>query len=368
MSKTLVLLTAASLLAISAVTLPAFANDEKEQASIAASPDSGTMDRADGDMKRVLQALQDLGGKPIETLTPTEARQQPTPADAVMKVLRDKGKDPQKLIDKMEVTTQNVSYPTAMGMQPARVYAPEDRDDGPLPVIVYYHGGGFVIADLSTYDATPRAMAKLVNAVVVSVEYRHAPENKFPAAHDDAVAAYKWVLTNAATWGGDPTRIAVMGESAGGSLAANVAIAARDQELRLPLHMALIYPVAGNDTNTRSYQDNINAKPLNKAMMEWFFNQTVSSEEDKKDPRLNLLAANLMHLPEATIITADIDPLRSDGKNLYDALISAGVNSEYKNYEGVTHEFFGMAFVVSDAKAAQKFVAGQLKDAFRVKK
>lgn len=342
-----------------------YAQDDKA-AQIAASADSGTADRADKDMRKVIEALGKLGGKPIETLTPAEARLQPTPSDAVLEVLRDKDKDIQKMMDKMEVTAQDMTYPAAETQLPVRIYMPDDIDDNdrPLPVVVYYHGGGFVIADIDTYDATPRSIAKLAKAIVVSPEYRHAPEDKFPAAHNDAFAAYQWVVANAATWGGDPANVAVMGESAGGNLAANVAIAARDNKLQAPVHMVLVYPVAGTSTDTVSYQENVNAKPLNKAMMEWFVGHAVSTDADKQDTRLNLLGGNLRGLPEATIITAEIDPLRSDGKSLYDKLISAGVNSEYKEYKGVTHEFFGMAFVVDKAKDAQNYAVKRLKAAF----
>ena len=322
------------------------------------------MERADGDMKDVLKALQELGGKPIETLTPEEARLQPTPTDAVNKVLKEDGKNPEELKAKLGVATKDITYPAGKGEQKARIYSPEKKSDEPLPVIVYYHGGGFVIADIDVYDATPRALAKEVNAIVVSVEYRHAPENKFPAAHDDAFAAYQWVLKNVASWGGDPTRIAVAGESAGGNLAANVAIKARDEKIQAPAHMLLVYPVAGNDMTTTSYVENANAKPLNKPMMEWFVKHFTKSPADTKDPRINLLGADLKNLPDATIITAEIDPLRSEGKMLADKLKAAGSEVNHADYEGVTHEFFGMAFVVSDAAAAQSKAAADLRDAF----
>lgn len=327
--------------------------------------DSGTLKRADGDMKEVLDQLRKLDGKPIETLDAATARQQPTPADAVTARLRKDGKDPVKLTNKLKVSSRDLEYPTAGGTQKIRIYIPDNKKaDETLPVIVYYHGGGFVIATIDTYDATPRSIARLANAIVVSPEYRHAPEHKFPAAWDDANAAYQWVLQNAAAWGGDPKRIAVMGESAGGNLAINVAINARDKGLQMPAHMALIYPVAGTDTETVSYKENVNAIPLNKAMMLWFVSNTINSDADKQDTRLNVLGADLKFLPPTTIVTADIDPLRSDGKSLTDKLKQAGVNVDYKNYEGVAHEFFGMALVVDKAKAAQKFVADNLKTAF----
>ncbi len=363
-------MTRAKLIALATVSLltlmasPVVIINPAHAADPAASADSGTMDRADKDMKKVLEALQKLGPKPIETLTPAEARKQPTPADAVMAVMREDGKNPEEEKAKLGVISKDVTYDAAAGKQPARIYMPEGKPGEMLPVIVYYHGGGFVIADINVYDSAPRMLSKLANAIVVSPEYRHAPENKFPAAHEDAFAAYQWVLKNAAEWGGDPAKVAVMGESAGGNLAANVAIMARDKGVQAPVHMVLVYPVAGNDTNTPSYQENANAKPLNKAMMEWFFKETIKSDADKNDPMLNLMAADLKGLPSATVITAEIDPLRSDGEMFAQKLKDAGVKTDYKNYEGVTHEFFGMG-TVADAKSAQDLAADDLKDTFK---
>ena len=351
---------ALGIIAFGYMGLPAFATDRV----VAETPDSGTMERADDDMKKVLAALQALGPKPIETLTPAEARQQPTPADAVNAVLREDGKQPEEVKAAMGVVTMDTTYPAGSGTQPVRLYRPDEVTDQRLPVIVYYHGGGWVIADIDVYDAAPRALAKKANAIVVSAEYRHAPENKFPAAHDDAFAAYRWVLQNAAEWGGDPSRIAVAGESAGGNLAANVAIMARDENVQMPMHMLLVYPVAATGMDTPSYRENANARPLGKAAMKWFAEQTVKSDADLQNPMLNLIAANLRGLPSATVINAEIDPLRSEGETLANLLDEAGSDVNQKTYEGVTHEFFGMAAVVDDAEDAQDVAADDLKDAF----
>lgn len=145
------------------------------------------MANLDVDIKHVLDAMKKLDPKPIPKLSPKEARKQPTPADAVKEYLKEQGKTATPLPD---VTTKDLAYETEGGKQPVRVYTP-DGAPGPLPVVVYYHGGGFVIADIDTYDATPRAIAKGANAIVVAVEYRHAPEAKFPAQQEDALAAYK---------------------------------------------------------------------------------------------------------------------------------------------------------------------------------
>ena len=330
------------------------------------------LERADKDMKEVLDAQMSLKPKPIEKLTAKEARLQPTPSDGVKKVLLSEGKDPN---DPLGVATKDLMYKSGGQDIKARVYMPKDfaekmakgnvDKNDMLPVIVYYHGGGWVIADIDVYDSTPRSLAKAANAIVVSAEYRHAPENKFPAAHDDAFAAYQWTLQNAASWGGDARRIAVVGESAGGNLAINTAIKARDAGIQQPAIEVLVYPVAGVDMNTPSYKENADAKPLSKPLMAWFMKNTIKSEADKNDPRLDLIGkANLKGLPPTTIINAEIDPLRSDGEMLAEKLQQAGVKVKQKTYEGVTHEFFGMGLVVDDAKAASTDAVSDLKAAF----
>lgn len=333
--------------------------------TVAETPDSGTMKRADKDMLVVLKKLGELGAKPIESRSVEEARAQPTPADAVKAVLKDEGKDPMAVMAAMKVSKKDMTYPIAGGTEPIRIYTPEGAGSAPLPVIVYYHGGGWVIADIDTYEASAMALAKKANAIVASVEYRRAPENKFPAAHEDSFAAYKWVLANAAQFGGDPARVAVAGESAGGNLATNVAIMARDQNVQLPVHMLIVYPVAGTDMTTPSYIANQNAMPLSKGAMGWFIDKVLAKPEDAMSPMLNLTtAADLKGLPPATIITDSIDPLMSDGKMLAEKLKAAGVSTSYKNYEGVTHEFFGMGAVVADAEAAEDLAGHDLKESF----
>ncbi|MBC7427770.1 MAG: alpha/beta hydrolase [Bacteriovorax sp.] len=317
------------------------------------------MPKPNKEMDTVLTSLAAKGGKPIEQLDAKEARKQPTPTDAVKTVMADK-----KISAASTVTTKEIQVDGADGMIPARIYIPAGANK-PMPVVVYYHGGGFVIADNDVYDATPRALADQTKAIFVSVEYRKAPEFKFPAAHDDAIAAYKWVLKNAASFDGDPKRVAVAGESAGGNLALNVAIAARDRKFQLPVHELLIYPVAGSYMGTASYKENANAKPLSREMMSWFMNNYLADPKQKDDKRINLLTANFQGLSNATIITAQIDPLRSEGMELAEKMKASGVDVKYKNYNGVTHEFFGMAPVLQEAKKAQEFAAKDLSKAFR---
>lgn len=322
-------------------------------------PEPAWMKKLDGDMKDVIVKLGQLGGKPIETLSATEARQQPTPTDAVMAVLKEKGKDTKpEEVGKQE----SKDIPVAGGTIPVRITTPKGGK-APYPVIVYYHGGGFVIATNDTYDASQRALANATGAIVVSPEYRKGPESKFPTAHDDAFAAYQWAVKNAASFGGDGKKFAVAGESAGGNMATNVAIMARDKKEKLPVHMLLVYPVASSNTDSKSYQDNADAKPLNKPMMLWFVQQYTKAPTEAKDPRIDLIAsARLEGLPTATVINAEIDPLLDDGVALAAKLKAAGVKVEQKTYEGVTHEFFGMGAYVDDAKSALKYGAGRVKD------
>jgi acetyl esterase len=318
------------------------------------------MAQPNAQMQGVLDQLQALGPKPIPTLSAAEARKQPTPADAAKRVMAKEGKstapDP-------AVASVDRTIPTATGTLPVRIYTPTSGS-GPWPIVVYYHGGGWVIANKAVYDGGARALSKLANAVVVSVDYRQGPEHKFPAAHDDAVAAYEWALKNAASIKGDPTKVALAGESAGGGLAVATAIAARDRKLQMPVAVVSVYPIAGTDTTTESYIENAEAKPLNRALMSWFFENYFNGPQDRADPRVNLVAADLHGLPPTTVINAQIDPLRTEGEQLAKRLGAAGVDVRQKTYDGVTHEFFSMGTVVDDAMSAEQMAADALTNAF----
>jgi acetyl esterase/lipase len=309
----------------------------------------------DPEMQAVLDELAALKGKPIETLTAPEARKQPLPADAVAEVMK------KKKLKRQEVGhVENRSIAGPGQKIKIRIYSP--KGDGPFAVIVYYHGGGFVIADLDTYDASPRALCNAVGAVVVSCHYRQGPEDKFPAAHDDAFAAYEWVLANLHEIKGH-AGVAIVGESAGGNLAHYVSTTARDRKRPLPIHQVLVYPMADTDLNTPSYLENAEAKPLGRALMKWFFDHAATPAE-AKDPRLAPLQADHAGLPPTTVITAQLDPLRSEGEALAKRLEDADVRVSYRNFDGVTHEFFGMGAVVTAAREALKLAATDLKAAF----
>ena len=355
-------LAASALLALAAAcATPRMSSDGRTTTASAGSIGMATRD-ADADMRAVLDAHASLGPRPIETLTPDEARRQPTPADAVKKVLLMQGRDttPERLVP--GVTARQTMIAGAAGQQRAIVYTPAGA--GPFPVIVYFHGGGWVIGSPEVYDGGARGLAKQANAIVVNVDYRLAPEHKFPAQHDDALAAYRWALQNAASLGGDPRRVALAGESAGGNLAVATAFQARDAGLQRPAHVLSVYPIAQADTTTESYVENANARPLNRAMMGWFARHVSRTPADLQDPRISLVRANLAGLPGVTIVTAEIDPLRTDGEMLERALRAAGVPVERRHFEGAAHEFFGMAAVVQDAMAAQQYAGQRLRAAF----
>ena len=318
--------------------------------------------KADADMQAVLDAHASLKPKLIDKLSAPEARKQPTPADAVNVVLKKKGMSTDPLVLVPGVTHVDRTITGGAGEIPARIYTPDGA--GPFPVIVYFHGGGWVIADKQVYDGGARGLSKQANAVVVSVDYRLAPEHKFPAAWDDALAAYKWTLANAGFIKGDPKKLALAGESAGGNLAVATAIAARDAGLQAPLHVVAVYPVAQTDLETPSYKANANAQPLNRPMIKWFVDKLIKSPADLKDPRISLVDAKLQGLPPVTLISAPIDPLLDDAVKLEAALKKAGVPVERKLYDGVTHEFFGMAAVVAKAKEAQEYAGQRLKSSF----
>ncbi|WP_213780808.1 alpha/beta hydrolase [Caballeronia sp. dw_276] len=319
--------------------------------------------RADDDMLAVLNAMAAMDPKAIEKVDVPTARMQPTVADAVNAVLKSQGRDtaPTSLVP--GVSSRDITVQGATGGLPATLYRPSGK--GPFPVITYFHGGGWVIADRKVYDGGARGLAKAANAIVVSVDYRRAPEAKFPAAWDDAFASYKWVASHAIMFGGDPTKLALAGESAGGNLAVATAIAARDAHGPIPRAVVAVYPVAQTGSmNTPSYIENAVAKPLNKAMISWFLDKLLSTPADKQDTRLDLVHANLSGLPPVTIINANLDPLRDDGEMLQKSLTQANGQVDRKVYDGVTHEFFGTAAVVQKAKDAQAYAGQRLQQAF----
>jgi acetyl esterase/lipase len=329
--------------------------------------------KLDADMQKVLETQDAMGARPVAVLSPDEARAQPSLSMAMKAVLAEGGKEPDPTLG---ITTQDLTIPGPVSDISARLYAPQGHKPDtakPLPVVVYFHGGGFVFGGLDGVDGKVRAIASRANCLVVSCAYRLAPEYKFPAAHMDAFAAYSWVVDNAASFGGAPKNVAVMGESAGANLAANVAILARDSQhkpgqdhaaVRCPVYMVLVYPMAGADMTTPSYEDNPTAVPLNQNAMAWFFDQALETDGDRMDPMINLVDANLSGLPDATVILAELDPLRSEGEALAGKLEDAGAEVRSMVFKGVPHGFFGLGRAVKKAFLAEEMAVHNLKRAF----
>ena len=313
-------------------------------------------------MLAVIEELGRLAPIPLNQLSPQDARKQPSFKDAVNSQL-DNNHVPRPMAN---VSLSERMITGANGAQiRAKIYTPNNVA-GPMPIIVYYHGGGWVIASPEVYEYSTLALAQSTGAVVVSVDYRLAPEYKFPTAHTDAYAAYKWVKQNAAAINGNPAKVAVAGESAGGNMAITVSMMARDSSIGLPVHILSVFPVADNDPTTKSYMDYANAKPLNPPLIKYFTDNYFRSPADGDSPLISLVdVANLSGLPPTTIIAAEIDPLQTEGMKLRDKLRSVGVSVTYQLYAGTTHEFFGTYAIVPEAQQAQTLAATQLINAFK---
>ncbi len=234
------------------------------------------------------------------------------------------------------------SVPSSQGDVRVRVYRP--REDGDLPVIVYFHGGGWVIGGLDTHDNTCRRLALAAECVVVSVDYRLAPENPYPAAPEDCYAALSWVSGNAATIGASADRIGLAADSAGGNLAAVVSMMARDRGGPSVSAQLLIYPVTDSSCATGSMAENAEGYFLTRAAMEWFWANYVGDRTRARSPYQSPLAADSLEgLPPALVITAEFDPLRDEGEAYARRLQEAGVAVQMRRYDGMIHGFISMA-------------------------
>jgi acetyl esterase len=325
-------------------------------------------------MQAVIEQFTAFNDPALPTLTARQARMTHSVTDAVNALLakNNRSAPAPAVMSNYVVLPKAYTAGSAPDGVPVRIYTPTANAPGSVastrPAIVYYHGGGWVIGSLAVYEPSAQALAERTGAIVFSVDYRLASEtmNKFPAAHEDAYAAYKYVRDNAASLNVNPAKIAVAGESAGGNMAAAVCILARERGLALPVHELLVYPVADNNLNTASYQQYANAVPLNRANIVYFTGLYFNTPADGDNRLISLVdVADLKGLPPTTIIAAEIDPLQTEGKSLADKLTAAGVATTYQLYAGTTHEFFGTYAVVPLAGDAQDFAASRLKAAFQ---
>jgi len=246
------------------------------------------------------------------------------------------------------------------GDVPVRIYWPDA--EGPRPLLVWYHGGGWVIGNLDGADYGCRIMTNAASAVIVSVDYRLAPEAKFPSAPEECYAALQWAVANAAELGADPTRVAVGGDSAGGNLAAVVSLMARDRSgPKIGLQL-LIYPVTDYDFETQSYTDNGEGYLLTKDSMVWFWGHYVHTPEDARHPHASpLQAEDLSGLPAALVVTAEFDPLRDEGEAYAKRLSESGVKVTAKRFDGQIHGFFANP-AIDDGHEAALMAAAAIKE------
>jgi len=295
------------------------------------------------------------GGKPVEQMTPQEMR------DALEERVRLTGGAPEPVDQVVPGVVPGPAGPIVV-----RIYTPKGGQAA-LPGLVYLHGGGWARGSLQTHDIVCRSLANGAGCVVVSVDYRMAPEHRFPAAFEDSLAATRWVAEHAAELGIDPRRLAVGGDSAGGNLAAAVALAARDAGGPSLVHQLLIYPVTDYNFDTRSYADNAEGYMLTRAAMQHYWRLYLRDGSDGADFRASpLRARDFGNLPPALVITAEFDPLRDEGRAYADRLREAGTAVLYREYPGMVHGFVTSAGVLDAGKQAVREAAAALKDAFRV--
>ena len=258
-------------------------------------------------------------------------------------------------------TTYQLSIPSDFGPIPARFYR-ATKDKKPCPLLVYFHGGGFMLGTLALYDTTCRRLAAQANCAVLSVHYRLAPETQFPGAVLDAYAATHWASDHAGLLNIDASKIAVGGDSAGGNLAAVVAQMAQDsQEFKLALQV-LIYPMTDQSRDYPSYQRNAKGYMLTTAALHWFMDNYIPDLEDRKSPMASpMLRESLSGLPPALIISAEFDPLVDENEAYAERLKAAGVETDYECFAGMIHPFFTLGGVVEDSAKAEALVASALK-------
>lgn len=260
-------------------------------------------------------------------------------------------------------TVRNLDIPGSGGSIPVRLYVPETS--APRPVLVYFHGGGWVRGSLDAYDGPCRILANETGCLVVSVGYRLAPEDPFPAAVEDCYTAAEWAVDNGVDIGGDPARVAIGGDSAGGNLTAAVALMARDQGGPNLVHQSLIYPALNPPAIHwfDSYDENAEGYLLETASMEWYYDQYVRPTDWQNAYAFPLIAREVSDLPPATVLTAGFDPLVDEGQAYADRLASAGVPVEQLHYEEQIHGFLSLYEYISMGRDALDAVAAEISNA-----
>ena len=305
-------------------------------------------------MRSVLERMARAGHPPLHTRSPEDARRAYQAGADVLEV-------PKAALARVE----DLHIPARDGHAlPARLYAPST--DAGLPVLMYLHGGGFTIGNLATHDILCRELARLAGCMVVSLDYRLAPEHRFPTAHDDAWDALQWLARQGQTLGADPARLAVGGDSAGGTLAAASAILARDAGLPLALQL-LIYPGCTPHQDTPSHATFARGLVLEEPAISWFFGNYVQSRAEREDWRFApLLAPDVEGVAPAWVGLAECDPLVDEGIEYGDKLRLAGVPVDLDIYRGVTHEFIKMGRAIPEARKAHADAARALRRAFEL--
>jgi acetyl esterase len=309
------------------------------------------------DAARVCEIIVAANRPPLETLTPQQAR------EAYLAARRLFQPDPPEVA---EVAALEATGPN--GPIPLRLYRGVGAGKGGLqPALIYFHGGGWVIGDLESHDQACRALANATRCTVVAVDYRLAPEHKFPAAVEDAVAATQWIAANAAGIGIDAARLAVGGDSAGGNLAAVVALHARDRGGPKLLFQLLIYPSTDMALEFPSHFRHADQLPLRRTTMQWFVDHYLRAADDKADWRASpLRSGNFTGLPPALVATASFDPLSDEGEAYAKALEKAGVPVTLQSFAGQIHGFLSMARIIADADRLVAQAAGHLRSTFKI--
>ncbi|MEX0942385.1 MAG: alpha/beta hydrolase [Pseudomonadales bacterium] len=294
----------------------------------------------------MLKQMAEAGGTPLTEMAPPAARE--------MYRMMSQAYEKADMHSVTELSADGV---------PVRVYHPSEDPD--LPCLVFYHGGGWVIGDLDTHDNIARNLARAVNCVVVSTDYRLAPEHPFPAPLEDCFTALKWVAAHAGELGIDANKIAVGGDSAGGNLSAAVCLMARESGGPRLVHQLLLYPVTDHNFETESYAVNGEGFMLTREGMQWFFNHYLAAGADSADPLVSpLRAKDLAGLPTATIVTAEFDPLRDEGEAYGEKLSRAGVDVLVKRFDGMIHGFVHMSDLLTQGADAIDLAALRLRREF----